>query len=296
MAIQKLVLSMIEKLMIKFTVLTLLLFVVFFYDLLVFDLRLSVESGSILEQLSYKNEMYRYLHWREPMDVEHTSLYIEGIIPIFYNLLDIDTIAESVVYPKFDIYIEYSTIRALTADAVERNSDVVGWIYIPNTRINYPVLFRAGESNFYLYHDFYGQRSSSGAIYLDDSSNGKFGSLNLIHGHSMRNGTRFRDLLNFRYQSWADARPIIYLFDGDAVREYEVFAVTLFNANNERLVIRFSSDLERDRYFSRMIGRSLIAPREVVNPDDILVLNTCSYEADNFRLLVFSSRVRKDGR
>lgn len=197
---------------------------------------------------------------------------------------------------EFDISIDQTTIKKLTAEYKEINEDVIGWIYIPDTIINYPILYKKeDDTDFYLTHNVYKEEDKSGAIYLDKSSQGVIYNMSLINGHSMSDKTMFGSLLNYKIQDWADAHRDIYIYDGVDIKKYRVFACVLFNANHEKLKIEFSSMFERLKYLENIKNRSMITTLEIKDPLDILILNTCSYEADNFRCLVFGSVVESNG-
>lgn len=206
------------------------------------------------------------------------------------------TTDEFAEYMAYDLQIGTTTMKTLTKEAKDLNSDVVGWIYIPGTKINYPILFRKGSSNFYLNYNSKAKKSAAGAIFLDDTSKGKFSDLTVIHGHSMKDKTMFGSLLDYKTQSWANEHPTFYIFDGTYIKEYQVFACVVVNADNEDLVVGFNSKTARDLYYSRLIQRSLLDSVGISDPSDVVLLSTCSYEARNFRCLVYGSCIKKNGR
>ncbi len=212
------------------------------------------------------------------------------IVPIDIVSTDITNIDNVAPDDKqiFDLDIDQTTIKELTSMNKEINEDVLGWIYIPDTIINYPILYREGDDlDFYLTHNIYKEEDKAGAIYLDASSKGVIHGMSLISGHSMNNKTMFGNLLNYKIQDWADAHRDIYIYDGIDIKKYKVFACVLFNANNERLKVDFNSMYERLNYLEDIKNRSMITTFDIKDPLDILILNTCSYEADNFRCLIF---------
>ena len=81
----------------------------------------------------------------------------------------------------------------------EQNSDIVGWIRIDDTQINYPVMQSPQESNFYLKHGFDKEYTDYGCPYMSESCDVNKPSDNLIvYGHHMKNGTMFSDLERFK--------------------------------------------------------------------------------------------------
>ena len=74
------------------------------------------------------------------------------------------------------------------------NSDVVGWISIENTAINYPIL-QANDNEYYLKKDLYKKNNSCGSIYLDCNTNKDFSEQNtVIYGHHLTRGGMFTEL------------------------------------------------------------------------------------------------------
>ena len=80
----------------------------------------------------------------------------------------------------------------------EINRDMVGWIQIDGTAIDYPVVQSPYENNFYLRRNFYKQNATCGTIYVREACDVNLPSDNVtVYGHNMRNGTMFADLHKF---------------------------------------------------------------------------------------------------
>ena len=92
---------------------------------------------------------------------------------------------------------------------LSRNKDVIGWLYCPDTVINYPVV--QGENNDqYLRKDLDGKYLVSGTLFAD-YRNGALGedANYIIYGHNMKNGTMFSLLAKYKQQSYYDKHPVI---------------------------------------------------------------------------------------
>ena len=84
----------------------------------------------------------------------------------------------------------------------EENPDTIGWIHIPDTKISYPIV-QGTDNDFYLKHDFNGEASVAGSIYLDYESEGDFeGRNNILYGHNMKNGSMFKDIVRYKDPSY----------------------------------------------------------------------------------------------
>ena len=102
----------------------------------------------------------------------------------------------------------------------EINPDIVAWIYIEGTKINYPIV--QGEDNsYYLKHLFSGEWNGSGCIFLDFRNDASFADRHsIIYGHHMKNGTMFTDLDKYKKQEFFDEHPVALLLTPD--KNYKV--------------------------------------------------------------------------
>lgn len=106
----------------------------------------------------------------------------------------------------------------------EVNPDVTGWIRIPETKVDYPIL--QGEDNdFYLNHTWEKEPNSLGSIFLEHQSSSDMTDYNtIIYGHNMKNGAMFGDLDLFSLQRFWENHPYVYILTDDGVYRYEIFA------------------------------------------------------------------------
>ena len=104
----------------------------------------------------------------------------------------------------------------------EKNPDCVGWVSIPDTSIDFPVM---QKSDFYLKHDFDGNYTDYGLPFLDERCS-LDGSDNLIiYGHHMNDGSMFSELLNYVDEDYCTAHPEIVLETEDGAGTYQIAAV-----------------------------------------------------------------------
>lgn len=170
---------------------------------------------------------------------------------------------------------------------LEINSDVIGWIYIEGTNINYPVV--QGEDNdYYLYRLFDGTYNSSGSIFMDYRNHEDFLDPNtVLHGHHMRNDSMFANITEYKNQSYYDAHPYALLLTPDGNYKLEFFAGYVTGLDSIAWKMRFSSDRDFAAWLDQTIGESCFSSDVVPTAQDRLVtLSTCTYEFENARFVL----------
>lgn len=106
------------------------------------------------------------------------------------------------------------------------NSDCVGWLTIPDTGIDYPIMHTPDEPEQYLRRDFHGNHASGGTPFLDGRNTAQAEGQNLIvYGHNMLNGSMFKPLINYLEPNFRQTHQDIYLELGGAQYRYQVLAV-----------------------------------------------------------------------
>lgn len=174
------------------------------------------------------------------------------------------------------------------------NQDVIGWITIPGTNIDYPILY--GEDNEqYLHTDIEGNDSVAGCIYLDFEDKPDFSSLhNIIYGHHMKNGSMFKDIVKFKEQAYFDEHSDIYIYTPKEELHLKAFAALYTSADAVRRRTRFSTREKFDAYVEEMTKGALTGA-EPENPvNKLYSLVTCSYEFSNARTIVYAYELEED--
>lgn len=172
------------------------------------------------------------------------------------------------------------------------NSDVVGWITIPNTEINYPIVL-GKDNDYYLSHNLEGAESKSGAIFMDMENSVPSHQKNIIlYGHNMKNKTMFHDLTFFKNKEFFDNAELITVWLWGEEYKYEVFSQSLPDSSIDFRTWTFDSDEDFLFYVQEMRNLSKFSKDIDIKPeDDILTLITCTYEYDDLRSLVQAVRV-----
>ena len=188
----------------------------------------------------------------------------------------------------------------------EANPDTIGWLSIPGTEIDYPVMYTPEDPDFYLNHGFDQEPSAGGMIYLDagDDGGGRKAQepaeaeaakrINFIlYGHHMKNGTMFAGLEQYLDpESFKEYRTIF--FDTLAgTGEYEVFAVFCMTAREagEQLAPYLAAETKEQygRLMETVRVKSLHGPKETPEwPRRLLTLMTCEYTQNEGRLFLMA--------
>lgn len=183
--------------------------------------------------------------------------------------------------------------RKINFNRLEKiNPDVIGWIYVPGTKIDYPVV--QGEDNEeYLHKTFDGKENSSGAIFMDKDGKSDFlADNNLIYGHHMKNGTMFADLLKFREKSFIKKSPYIFLVTPDQTRKLRVISAYADKAQGS-IPIVFADQQSRQQYLKTIRDKSEvsvgISEKTEKGIQKIYTFVTCSYEKENYRTFVHAA-------
>ena len=178
-----------------------------------------------------------------------------------------------------------------------QNNDMVGWITVKDTRIDYPVMHNKQSNAYYLHRNIAKEYSSSGIPFMDYQCRGDATDENtIIYAHNMRNGSMFHDLLKYSDKSFYDTHKTIRFDTLTNFGEYEIFAVlrTKVGSKGEFRYYDFinaKTPAEFDKFISKCISLSLYKTETIPGyGEKILTLSTCSYNTDNERFVVFARK------
>lgn len=177
----------------------------------------------------------------------------------------------------------------------EKNNDCIGWICIPHTAVDYPVMHTPQDSQKYLRKNFDCEYSSSGVPFLQ--GNNTLDSDNLIiYGHNMKNGTMFSDITNYGEKSFCDEHPTIEFETGYGLKLYTVFAVVQVKNNDEWY--RFTISANATDYENKIteIQEAALYTTDIIPQygQQLLTLSTCYGNNKSDRLIVIAVE-EKDG-
>lgn len=157
------------------------------------------------------------------------------------------------------------------------NPDVLGWIYIPDTQISYP-LMQSGDNDTYLEKSWDGKPNGNGSIFLEQRNSGDFSDFNtVVYGHHMANGAMFGTLKAFKTQAYADSHPYIYICTADRIFRYRVFSVYEAPVDSDTYRMYFANESEKERTLQYFLSSNLLeTDLSPTAEDSFLTLSTCT--------------------
>ena len=185
--------------------------------------------------------------------------------------------------------------QSLIESAQAMNSaypDAVGWLYIPDTAINYPIM-QGDDNDFYLHHAYDGSSLKSGSIFLDYRCENRFmNPINIVYGHNMRNGSMFAGLLKFSDSAYFVSHRYGWLSTPEAVYRVDFFSCAKANMNDEL----YDGSTLINEWLSHLYDASVVWENADFSGNDRFIsLSTCSYEFENARTILTGKLVEVNG-
>ena len=183
---------------------------------------------------------------------------------------------DPIVYPLVDF------------DALhEINPNIIAWIYIEGTNINYPVV-RGTDNEYYVKHMLDGRYNKAGSIFMDYRNNPDFlDKHTILYGHNMKNDTMFADITNYRSQEYYDSHPIGLLMTPDGNFYFEIIAAHVAKLSGSSWDLFFDSVDEALAWAHSAMDKSdFISRYDPTQKDIYITLSTCSYEFNNARFVL----------
>ncbi len=183
---------------------------------------------------------------------------------------------------------------------VQKNPETVGWLSIPGTEINYPVVQRAEDNDYYLNHSFEGEDDSNGALFVDyrcDIVNQH--SNTIIYGHNMNSGLMFGNLDAYLDQDYYNSHKTVTFNTIYEHRTYEIVAVCLSRVeyqdeNSYRYYnfIQAENRAEWDAFVANVNKLSIFSHEvDLAETDKVLTLSTCNSYTEDGRLFIVAKRI-----
>ena len=184
----------------------------------------------------------------------------------------------------------------------KENNEVIGWLEIADTNINYPVL-QSADNEYYLTHNYKKETVTGGSLFLDKNFDMTNGSSNyLIYGHRNKQGLMFEDLLKYTDKDFYNAHKTVRFTTIKDDSNYEILSIfysrvyyksetnvfryyNFVNANNEQEYSDFVDNCKKASIYDTGINATY--------GDQLLTLSTCEYSQEDGRFVVIAKKIQK---
>ena len=182
-------------------------------------------------------------------------------------------------------------------EAYARNQEMVGWLRIDGTNVDYPVMHTPDDPEKYLHVDFDQKNSYPGTPFIDAQCSMDSQNL-LIYGHNMPNGTMFRSLFKYEQSNFWREHPVIVFDTLYEQQEYEVLAAfydrVYYKTEN---VFKFYQFIDPETEEEFQAGIAKFKEKSLYDTgvtaeygDQLITLVTCAYQTNNGRFVVVARK------
>ncbi len=235
------------------------------------------------------------------------ALCVKYFVDLYQSKNQTQELAELVTDSEESYPAEPAWVQPKYRALYNENNDFVGWITVPNTAINHPVV-QGSDNEYYLRRDFYKQYLRRGTIYMDYRNDPENLNVNtILYGHNYLDSTMFSDLEKYKDIEFYKTAPVIEFNTIYADHKWKVFAVFLTTASPEldnnyvfNYIYPFMTESSFAEFIDEVAKRSLYDTGvEVLPTDKILTLSTCTRDMDitsrqeNARCVVMARLVRE---
>lgn len=178
------------------------------------------------------------------------------------------------------------------------NTDIIGWLKIDGTNINYPVM---QNGDFYLHRNVYKNYSSSGTPYLAEHCNLKTSDNLIIYGHHMKNSTMFSNLDNYKNYNYYKNHKYIKFYtleDNKTIEnDYEIvfaFKTVAYSDKGFKYYnyTKFYDENDFNSFVEKCRDYEFYNTNVKVNyGDKLITLSTCEYSQKNGRMVVIAKKI-----
>lgn len=175
------------------------------------------------------------------------------------------------------------------------NSDIIGWIKVQGTVINYPIV-QGDDNTYYLKKTFEKQSNYSGAIFMDYLNAPDFSSDNtVLYGHNLKTGEMFGGLQKYEKKDYLKEHKYIWVITPEYNKKYEIFASYKTDERSEVYTLEFNSFEDMDGYFRLAKENSYFSSDSILLQDDkILTLSTCVSDSEEGRRVVQAKLIKNE--
>ena len=199
--------------------------------------------------------------------------------------------------PKENPYWDYINMNMINVDfnGLKRtNPDVVGWLKVNGTNINYPFV-QSSDNDYYLTHSFNKSYNGAGWVFLDYRNNGTNNKNTIIYAHGRSNKTMFGTLKNVLNNGWLNNTNnyVIKISTETENSLWQIFSVYRIPTTSDYLQTNFNDETEYQNFLDMIKDRSIHNfNTNVASTDNILTLSTCYNNSD--KMVVHAKLIKKE--
>ncbi|MBQ0013776.1 MAG: class B sortase [Oscillospiraceae bacterium] len=186
---------------------------------------------------------------------------------------------------------DYHFVVDLT-ELQKTNEDIVGWIKIPDTPVDYPVL-QPDNNQYYLKHTYDNIYSDFGSIFIDnycsmDDPN------TVIYGHNTRNDAMFGSLKKYKDANYFNQHPNVYLLYGDTEKQYQIVAALTVEITDPIYKFQFSDSKEQKQWIEDIYDRAECNKPDMkfTGKEKFITLSTCTSRTKTERFVIVAKEVK----
>lgn len=218
-------------------------------------------------------------------------LYIQEELPYIQGRLETEELtklclktgdAKTASFLEPEIEVDFDRLKAV-------NPDIIGWILIPGTQVNDPVLKHPEEDAYYLTHTPEKKESKLGSIYMHHDAAADFTDAHtILFGHNMRSGQRFGELSEYADREFAEENPDVWIFLPGETLRCTVYSAYACPVEDLTYTIGYQTGEEAYRdLLCHTVKSSRIRMEDLPSGmDRIITLSTCTDSGDKGRRFV----------
>ncbi len=233
------------------------------------------------------------------------DLYLPSVTPtsVGTNAPQVTAAPNLTSVPNVDSNRDEYGILLKFSDLLQKNEDTKGWITFPDTNIDYVVMQNSEDRDFYLTHDFMKEKQKAGCLFLDANSSVEENTKNLlIFGHNMKStNNMFHALEHMKKLEYLKTHTVFSFDTLYQIGQWKIFSIFITPGSDEKEPFfdftrsRFDNDSDYLNFIYQLRNRSIFNFNSVdINENDqIVTLCTCTYEINDYRLVICARKVRE---
>lgn len=226
-----------------------------------------------------------------------------GLLISGYQLISYTKESKEVVNTYEELFIEVNENNEVSTssfpiinfnDLENKNEDIIGWIILNDSPINYPVV-QTTDNDYYLNKLYDKTNSSHGSIFMDcrnqkDLSNHH----TIIYGHHMKDGTMFSKIVKLSNQDYYDEHKELMYLTKDTNYTIKIFSAYLTNSLEDGYRISFENEEDYSNWLKNELEKSKVKTDVIpTSKDYVITLSTCGFDFENARYIAHGVLVKE---